>query len=229
MDGLGNVLAAAVAFVGTHFALSHPLRQPIAARIGEAGFSGLYSLVAAATLIWLGIAYREAPPTAPLWPVGDALWALVTLIMLVAAVLLMGSLIRNPALPGTTGPAPAEARGVFAVTRHPMMWAFALWGVSHILVYPVAANILVALAIIILALGGAALQDRKKERLQPDSWRPWEQRTSFWPFAAIADGRATFGRFGAHTWLGGLVVWLAATWAHIPLAGWPAGIWRWIG
>jgi hypothetical protein len=27
---------------------------------------------------------------------------------------------------------------------------------------------------------------------------------------------------------GGLVLWLAATWAHIPLTGWPVGIWRWL-
>ena len=27
---------------------------------------------------------------------------------------------------------------------------------------------------------------------------------------------------------GGLVVWLVATWAHIPLSGWAAGIWRWL-
>jgi hypothetical protein len=31
-----------------------------------------------------------------------------------------------------------------------------------------------------------------------------------------------------HALLGGLVVWLVATWAHIPLTGWHAGIWRWI-
>ena len=51
-----------------------------------------------------------------------------------------------------------------------MMWAFALWGICHIAVYPVAANIIVAAAIIILALVRAALQDRKKEALQPDTW-----------------------------------------------------------
>jgi uncharacterized membrane protein len=78
--------------------------------------------------------------------------------MLAASVLLMGSIVRNPALPnpGSPTPAPGEARGVFAVTRHPMMWAFALWGICHIAVYPVAANIIVAAAIIILALVGAA-------------------------------------------------------------------------
>ncbi|MFP5433285.1 MAG: NnrU family protein, partial [Alphaproteobacteria bacterium] len=124
---------------------------------------------------------------------------------------------------------PAEAKGVFAITRHPMMWAFAMWGLAHILVYPVAANIIVSVAIILLSLVGAALQDRKKEVLTPAAWQHWESRTSYWPFAAILAGRARFGRFGMHALAGGLVVWLAATWAHMPLAGWPAGIWRWLG
>ena len=225
----GNVLAAAVAFVGSHFLLSHPLRAPLVRRIGEGGFQALYSLVAAVTLVWLALAYRAAPATEPLWPVGDGLWAIATVVMLIASVLLMGSLIRNPALPGAKPGATGEARGVFAVTRHPMMWAFALWGLCHILIYPLAANVVLATAIIVLALVGAALQDRKKQQLQAETWRAWEARTSFWPFAAIAAGRARFGGFGAHTLLGGAIVWLVATWAHMPLAGWPAGIWRWIG
>ncbi|WP_294044277.1 hypothetical protein [Sphingomonas sp.] len=32
---MGNVVAAAIAFVGTHFLLSHPLCAPIVGRIGE--------------------------------------------------------------------------------------------------------------------------------------------------------------------------------------------------
>ena len=225
------VLIAAAAFVGTHFILSHPLRAPLVARLGEKGFLGVYSLVAAITLIWMIVAYRAAPVTPMLWPVGDGLWAIATAIMLVASILLLGSLVGNPAMPNPDGPimVPAEAKGVFAVTRHPMMWAFALWGLAHILVYPVAANIIVSVAIILLSLVGAALQDRKKEVLTPAAWQHWESRTSYWPFAAILAGRARFGRFGMHALAGGLVVWLAATWAHMPLAGWPAGIWRWLG
>lgn len=34
---------------------------------------------------------------------------------------------------------------------------------------------------------------------------------------------------GLHALAGGTVLWLVATWAHIPLTGWPAGIWRWLG
>jgi len=150
--------------------------------------------------------------------------------MLLASIVLMGSIVRKAALPNPGSPTavPAEARGVYAVTRHPMMWAFALWGICHIAVYPAAANIILAAAIIILALVGAALQDLKKEALQPDTWPEWEMKTSYWPFGAIVSGKARLGGFSMHTLGGGLILWLAATWAHIPLAGWPAGIWRWL-
>lgn len=230
MGSINAVVAAAVAFVGSHFLLSHPLRRGLVRAIGEAGFQGLYSLVAILTFGWLILAYRKAPLSAPLWPVGDGLWAVATAFMLIASILLMGSLIRNPALPtgGRPSSFPEAPRGVYAVTRHPMMWSFALWGLCHIAVYPVTRNIIVAAAIVVLSLVGAALQDRKKQRLLPDVWPAWESKTSYLPFAAIAAGRARLGGFGLHALLGGLVVWLAATWAHIPLGGWPAGIWRWL-
>ena len=230
MEGAGWVVVTAVAFVGTHFLLSHPLRRPLVAALGEQTFLGVYSLVAFVTLAALGWAFWVAPVTAPLWPVGNTLWAILTIVMLLASVLLMGAVGRNPAMPigGAPGAAPEAARGVFAITRHPMMWAVALWGLCHVAVYPVAKNIVVASAIIVLALVGAALQDRKKEQLQPDVWTSWETKTSYWPFVALATRRARLGGFGMHALAGGLVVWLAATWAHIPLSGWAAGIWRWI-
>ena len=231
MGGVGWVLVAAVAFVGSHFALSHPLRGPLVRRLGEAAFMGVYSLVAAATLACVVWAFRAAPVTAPLWPVGNTIWGVATIVMLLASVLLMGSLIGNPALPtgGAPGAAPEAARGVFAITRHPMMWSVALWGFCHIAVYPMGKNIVVASAMIVLALVGAALQDRKKEQLQPAFWRSWEAKTSYWPFAAIAAGRARLmSGVGMHALGGGLVVWLVATWAHMPIAGWAAGIWRWV-
>lgn len=228
---MSQLVFAVAAFVGTHFLLSHPLRGAVVGRVGERGFMGIYSLVAFATLGWVYLAWQGVPGQAPLWPVSDAIWAVATAIMLVASVLLMGSLIGNPALPdpdAAAKPVPA-ARGVYAVTRHPMMWAFGLWAGAHILVFPTPAQVVLAVGIAILALVGAALQDAKKRALQPDRWREWEARTSYLPFAAIAAGRARFGGFRPHDWAGGIVIWLAATWAHLPLAGWAAGIWRWVG
>ena len=223
------VLACASAFVGTHLLLSHPLRQPLVRAVGAGSFLLLYSLVAAVTLGATAWAYGQVPVTSAYWPVGAGIWALVTFVMLPASVLLVGSLVKNPALPGAAATAAtAPAQGVYAITRHPMMWACAVWGACHILVYPVAKNIVVAGAIIVLALIGAALQDRKKAAQDPVGWPAWQARTSYWPFAAMVQGRARAGSFGAHALVGGLIVWLVATWAHIPLAGWAAGIWRWL-
>lgn len=230
---MGELIAACAAFMGTHFLLSHPLRAPIAGRIGEGPFLGLYSLVAFATLGWVVVTYRAIPDAPMLWPVGDALWAVASLLTLFASILLIGSLRGNPAMPDPTG-APKEVpapRGVFAITRHPMMWGFALWAGAHILIFPQPAQIVLAATIGLLALVGAALQDAKKRRLQPDFWPRWQGVTSYLPFAAIAGGRAQAAAAwpGTVAVVGGTALWLAASWAHMPLAGWAAGLWRWIG
>lgn len=229
MTELLVLLAAATTFVGTHFLMSHPLRRALLGAVGEKGFLALYSLVAFATFgvtIW---AYQSAPVTEFWWQVGDGLWATVTVSMLFASILFVGSFSKNPALPGSSAEAgTAASRGVYAVTRHPMMWAIAIWGASHILIYPVAKNIIFSSAMIILALVGATMQDRKRKVLDPQGWPTWEAKTSHLPFAAIATGRAKFGGLGMHAVGGGLILWLLATWAHVPLAGWPAGVWRWL-
>lgn len=231
MSPLGWEIVAALSFLGTHFILSHPLRASIVSRIGERAFLGLYSLVAFVTLGWLVFAFRAVPAEAPYWAVGDGLWIAATVLTYIASVLFVGSLLGNPALPNPTGrPAPVpEPRGVFSVTRHPMMWGFALWGVAHILVSPTPASIVLAKTIIVLALVGAFLQDKKRERLQPDTWPAWVAKTSYWPLAAILAGRVKFTPAGVVPILGGIALWLGASWAHLPLAGFTAGVWRWIG
>jgi uncharacterized membrane protein len=231
MSTLVWLTLAALTFVGSHLLLSHPLRAPLVARLRDGGFLGLYSLVAAAAITWLALAYRATQPGMPIWTVTNGVWVVVSLVMLAASVLFAGSLIGNPALPnpGAAGAAPSAAKGVFAVTRHPMNWSFALWAASHIAVFPTWPNLILCGAIAFLALVGSALQDRKKGTLQPDRWRDWESKTSFWPFAAIISGRARLAGFGWIVPAAGVLLWLAATWAHGPAAGVSAGIWRWIG
>ena len=228
-----QLLVALIAFVGTHFAMSHPLRAPLVAALGDTGFQIAYSVVALATLVWVALAFRAAPYGDPLWPVGDGLWALSTLIMLAASILLLGSLVRNPALPmpGADALAQQPARGVFAITRHPMMWSFALWSLAHAIVSPRPAVLLLCAGIAVLALVGAAGQDAKKAKLMGAAWRDWSARTSFIPFAGQLSGYIPWSATspGMHALGGGLVVWLVATWAHPLLgAGVAAGVWRWL-
>jgi uncharacterized membrane protein len=218
-----TLIAANIAFVGTHFAMSHPLRAPMVKALGAGGFTAAYSLVSLATLGWVAFAFKAAPP-ADLPGSGEIGWIIATLLMLPAMVLLAGSLIGNPALPTPMAEAQARAapKGVFLVTRHPMMWAMGLWAASHIILFWSIRTLVTALAIGILALVGAHLQDRKKETLMGDAWAAWESNTSYWPRwgKLLSVGPVPLGV--------GAVLWLAGSWVHLWLAGIPAGVWKWL-
>ena len=223
MDGaLIALIAANAAFVGTHFAMSHPLRGAMVAALGNNGFQIAYSVVSFATLAAVYFAFKAAPP-ADLPGSGDLGWALATVLMLPAMVLLSGSMIGNPALPTPMAEDQARAapKGVFLITRHPMMWGFALWASSHILIWWSWRTVITALAMGILALVGARLQDRKKARLMGEAWGEWASKTSYWPRLA------GFSKAGALPWTLGLILWVFFSWLHVPLGGIAAGIWRW--
>ena len=217
-----ELVAANVAFVGTHFAMSHPLRAGMVAKLGNAGFQIVYSLVSFATLAWVYLAFKDAPP-ADLPPPGDVEWAIATLLMLPAMVLFAGSLIGNPALPTPMAEkqARAEPKGVFRITRHPMMWGFALWALSHLVLHWSWRTTITAAAMGVLALVGARLQDRKKQALMGDAWAQWERKTSYWPQLS------GFASAGALPWAVGLILFVFLSWLHMPLGNIPAGIWRW--
>jgi uncharacterized membrane protein len=158
-----------------------------------------------------------------LWVAPDWVWWASAAIMLVASILLVGSFAGNPALPGARKNA-ADPRGVLAITRHPMMWSFALWALAHALVWPQPSVLVLAAGIALLELAGAAGQEAKKSKLQPDFWPRWQAKTAFIPFTGPAPIGALWP--GWAVLLGGIALWLVATWAH-PLLGAPAvGLWR---
>lgn len=222
IDPLTQLCAANVAFVGSHFALSHPLRAPLVAWLGERGFQAFYSLVSFAALFWVYRAYK-ASPTGDLGGSGEWGWILATVLTLPAMVLLAGSFVGNPALPapGAIDAARAEPQGVFRVTRHPLMWAIAIWALAHIVLWSSLRSVISALAMAVLALVGAHLQDRKKANQLGEAWTQWQSRTSFIPrLGQIAS-------VGLLYWVIGLMLWIALSWAHLPIGGIAAGIWRW--
>jgi len=223
MSGLGMLALASATFVGTHFLMSHPLRKSLINRLGEKGFTGLYSLVSLATFAWMVVAYGPATSEAPqpLWDAGPTGSIVAAVLMWLGSVLFMGSLRRNPALPrpGKRIERIDEPRGVYAITRHPMMWGFASWGIVHAIVNPTRAGLILDATIVFLALVGAALQDAKKARLLGPVWLDWRSKTSFVPFARH------FGVPGGFALVAGTLLWLIATWAHGALGGRPAWIW----
>lgn len=224
---LASLIAANIAFVGGHFALSHPLRGFLAGLLGEKAFLALYSLVQIAVFVWIVVAFRAVGPGGQtLWNgQSSTLWGIASLLTLVSLLLVVGSFKGNPALPATNPEAIPNAKpyGVFAVTRHPMMWGVAIWALAHVLVSPNARTTITAVSMAILALVGSFLQDGKKEALLGQAWNGWESRTTFAP------RWSRLGAIGLGTWVAAIAAWLVLTWAHIPLASVPAGIWWWVG
>lgn len=227
MSGIGMLALASAAFVGTHFLMSHPLRAGMISALGEKGFAGVYSLISLVLFGWMFWAYPAASAEAPqpLWDAGRWGFVIATLLMWLGSVLFMGSLRRNPALPRPGRPIQQidKPHGVYSITRHPMMWGFALWAATHAIVNPTRASLILSFTIAFLALVGAVFQDSKKENLLGDVWRDWRSKTSFIPYGR---GLKSADGFALAT---GTILWLVASWAHGALGARPAGVFAFFG
>jgi uncharacterized membrane protein len=209
----------ALLFVGTHFLLSHPLRGPLVRAVGAGPFQGIYSLVALLTFGSMIYFYRIIGREPQLWVAGDALWIFASLLMWVGPILFVGSFVRNPALPGARMERGLRPTGVFGITRHPMMWGFASWAITHLIVVGTAKAMVLDGAILILAMFGSVGQDAKKRKLMGERFHEWTAQTAFIPFSR------GFANPGMVALVGGTLLFFLATWAH-PV---PAGFFRWVG
>ena len=186
--------------------------------MGEGPFRGLYSLLALIIFALMVYFYRVIGREPPLWDLGEAGWIAGTILMWLASILFAGSFLGNPSLLGASGPR-GGPKGALLVTRHPMMWSFALWAAVHLMILGQPKSLVFDCAIIILALAGAAAQDHKKAGQMGEDWHDWTAQTAFVPFTR---GLAYPGTVAL---AGGTLLFLIATFVH-PI---PAGIWRWIG
>lgn len=219
-----TLVAASLSFVGSHFLMSHQLRAALVRRFGANGFMLAYSVVSLVTFVWMIFEFGRAPKAESFWPVGDVVWIAASLLTLVSAVLFSGSFIRNPSLPGVPDALAAQApSGVFKVTRHPMMWGFALWGIAHILVAPRVDNFIFAGSLVFLALVGSKAQEIKKRNIKGGQWDAWLRRTHF----MVRPG--ALPKVGVGPWIAGTLIWAAATWAHPYWGVAGAGVFRWVG
>ncbi len=218
-----SLLLACVSFVSSHLLLSGtPLRALLVRLLGERLYLGFYSLLAIWLLIWMGLAYGAAPHVR-LWPASPALLWMPILVMPFALLLLAGGyLARNPtAVMQGPGGADGKPAGIFAVTRHPILWGFALWALAHIAARGDLASLIFFGSIAMLALGGTIALDAKKRRAWGARWAPFARQTSNLPFRAIAEGRTAFrpAEFGLWRLLVAVALFALLIWAHPRLIG----------
>ena len=211
-------------FLAIHIVPATPLRRAMTETIGEGAYTGLFSVVSLISIWWWvsafnGAAYDQAVWAYPgWWP-----WAKAA-ILLLAAVLFVGGLSSpNPTLPqgGKLLERPDVAQGIFAVTRHPLMWSFGLWGIAHLISQPNWRGFWFYGLFALTAIGGAMLQERRKAAVYGASWDGFAGKTSFVPFLAVSRGRAKLRIAEIGWWRIAVAVllWVTILWLHPWLFG----------
>lgn len=190
------LVLAAVAFLALHLVVSgSPLRGRIVARIGEAAFLGLFSLLSAGGIVWLAAAYglaRSAPDNTVWWGVTDATRHIQFALQALAFLFIVaGQLSPNPTSLKQEGALSRDdvVKGMLRITRHPFLWGVALFSVGHLVVNGDAASITLFGMLLFLAISGTFSIDAKRRAALGDAWTPFAAATSNIPFAAILTGR----------------------------------------
>jgi uncharacterized membrane protein/mono/diheme cytochrome c family protein len=179
-------------FVGGHLILSSaPVRSKLVARLGEYGFQGLYSAVVTLALIGTVWAFGNAPYN-KVWPA--LVWTrYVPLVTMPFALffLIAGITTRTPTQIGQADALklPDPAVGVLRITRHPQLWGYVLFALSHMPPNGDAAALLFFGAFGALAVLGMVHIEHRRQLTHGQAWLEFEARTSIVPFGAILEKR----------------------------------------
>ena len=192
-------LAALVVFLAAHVVPTRlAIRSRLVAGIGERAYLAGYSLVSLALLAWVIDAAIRAPYvglwTPQPWQHAVAVWAMPFALMLLGAGLAAPNPLSVSLVPARGGPPP----GVLAITRHPILWGFALWALAHI---PPTGNLVSVILFGGFAgfaiLGTVVLDRRRRRELGRDAWAKAAAPTSNLPLVALARDRARWRNDGA--------------------------------
>jgi uncharacterized membrane protein len=129
MSGWTGFALAYAAFLLAHMVPARPaVRRHLADGMGERTYLAVYSLVSLAALAWLFAAAAGAPRLV-LWHAPGWIYVLLPAVMLAACLLIsFGAFARNPfSITSRADGFDPDRPGIAGVTRHPVLWAFALW------------------------------------------------------------------------------------------------------
>lgn len=215
---------AAALWVGVHFGIAGTaVRAAIVGRTGEAAFRIGYSLLSVVAIVLLVRAWG-ASPYVELWVAPDWMRWLIALLMLPAFVLFVAS-VAAPNPTAVAGALPAEGpRGITRITRHPMLWSFALWAGLHLLAKGTLGGVFFFGAFLVTALAGMPSIDRKIIARDPEMAGRLLASTSILPFKAILTGRnrLELGEVPRFVWILAAAAWLGLLVAHPWIFGYPA-------
>jgi uncharacterized membrane protein len=193
MLAMAEFLAAVVLFLIAHAVPpAPPVRTRLIAWFGRRLYLIAYSLLSVALIGWIIAATRRAPH----WPLWDfAPWQVLVPVLImpfVAWLLLVGLIEPNPLSISLRAAGPQTKPELGAcVTRHPILWGFLLWAVSHIPPNGDVVALILFGGTAVLAMNGLAVLDRRARlRLGKERWQQLTAATSLVPFQAMLAGQA---------------------------------------
>src|SRR5262245_3815742 len=185
MDAALGIALLWAAFTVTHVGLSSlRVRPRVVGATGEVGFLGLYSVIALAIfvpLIWLYFTHKHEGPMLWAFPRGPLLTGILYVAMGVALVLLVSAFL-NPPPSGMAPNASPTPRGVHWITRHPLVMAFVVFALAHLLPNGFASDVAFFGGFAVFALLAAAHQDARKRIAGPPGYAEFADATPFLPF-----------------------------------------------
>lgn len=213
--GIWQLGLAVLVFLASHSLTNRPgfRRRAEAALGGSRGFTIAYSILSLLLLAWMIAAYRDAP-TVVLWNQSPWMRWVPPLVMPVASVLAVAGLTTpNPFSigPGGRGFDPARP-GILRLTRHPVLWAAGLWAGAHIVPNGDAAALILFLPLLLLAVAGPMMLDRKRRRVL--GFEEWSRLAAF-----STDPWAALRETGWKRIVGGVVLYAVLLHLHQPVIG----------
>ena len=224
MEGVIPLLLAAIFWIATHNGFAGTdIRTRLVGKIGEIGFRIAYAVTSVIAIMMLVQAW-EAAVAMPLWTAPAWLRLILALIMLPAFLFFVAGFLRNPTAVGGEGLAGQQLRGIQRITRHPMLWSFALWALVHVIGNGDVASLIFFGTFAISAFLGMPSIDRKLAARSPEAAASLRAETSIIPFGAIIAGRnrLVLGEIG---WLAPLLAvlgWAVTLHFHARFFGVPA-------
>lgn len=176
------------AFLAAHAVPARPpVRRRLVGFLGESAYVALYSALSLLLLAWLFRATGEAPYV-ELWPATDWQGFIPRLLVPVAFAFGAVGLFTPNRLSLSVSRRPGDAgAAILGVTRHPVLWALALWAAAHMVPNGDLAHVMLFGTLLALCLAGMALMDRRaRRRLGQDEWRSLAARRPLVPFSRPA-------------------------------------------
>ena len=216
MGWLEFALAYAVFFLSHSVPVRPPVRPSLQARLGQGGFTVLYSVLSLAVLAWLiGAAGRA--PYLPLWD--RASWQVhVPLVVMLPVCLILALSVARPN-PFSFGGARTALfdplrPGIVRWTRHPLLVALALWSGAHVVPNGDLAHVILFGTFAGFAILGGRLVDRRKRRELGLEWQHLRATVARAPLMSWSVSRGLTLRL-----LAGVALYATLLWAHPLLFG----------